>query len=128
MKPKTLLSSLITGTAWVIFCLTANTQTMPQIVRAQFLEIVPQIDGVPEPEVASLTTFALNPGDASSGDMHSGFAKAGFRLAYGTSFLYIYAEVTSDSLIFRDRGYQNGDGMLVVIGKPGQGGTPTREF
>ncbi|HTX88316.1 MAG TPA: hypothetical protein VMC08_04950 [Bacteroidales bacterium] len=53
---------------------------------------------------------------------------ATFRIGYGTDFLYIRAEIVSDSLIFRDRGYQNGDGMIVVIARPAPGDEPSREF
>lgn len=100
----------------------------PAQVHVPFLESAPEIDGFPDPEVISLSAVALNAGDQGTESMQGSSQKADVRLAYGTSFLYIYAEIAADSLVFRDRGYQNGDGMLVVIGKPGRGGTPSREF
>ncbi len=53
---------------------------------------------------------------------------AGFRLAYGTDFLYIMLEIEKEKFVCRDRGYQNGDGMLLLLGtlKPGQ--KTTNEF
>ena len=90
-------------------------------VHVSFMESAPEIDGIPDPEVISLSAITLDPEGKGSGSMQGSGMQADFRLAYGTSFLYIYAEIASDSLVFRDRGYQNGDGMLVVIGKPDPG-------
>jgi len=51
-----------------------------------------------------------------------------FRMAYGTSFLYIYIEAEASKLTYRDRAYQNGDGFVVTIAKPMPNNAPADEF
>ncbi|MGC9470631.1 MAG: prolyl oligopeptidase family serine peptidase [Bacteroidales bacterium] len=53
---------------------------------------------------------------------------AGYYLAHNEKFLYLYLEAHADSLIVRDRGYQNGDGFHFLIGKPQKNNEPTDEF
>ncbi len=54
--------------------------------------------------------------------------EAGYRLAYGTEFLYVYIEIDQPALAARDRGYQNGDGCHLVLSLPRPGGAPSGEF
>jgi predicted esterase len=106
-------SSLIIVVFLIIFRGLAQNSTPP--LKVCFMESAPEIDGIADPSTDLLPVYNLTPAGT-------------FRIAYGTGFLYIYAEVPGDSLLFRDRGYQNGDGMIVVIGRPGAGDLPTREF
>jgi len=53
---------------------------------------------------------------------------ASYFLGYNSEYLYIYIEADGDSLVLRDRGYQNGDGFHLTIGKPGADGAESREF
>lgn len=53
---------------------------------------------------------------------------ASYFLGYNSEFLYIYIEADGDSLVLRDRGYQNGDGFHLTIGKPDSDGSDTDEF
>lgn len=53
---------------------------------------------------------------------------ASYRLAYGTDYLYVCIETPGDSLVFRDRAYQNGDGFALLIGAARPDGEPTDEF
>lgn len=50
-----------------------------------------------------------------------------YKLAYDYRHLYVIIEVDCDSIIIRDRAYQNGDGFHIVIAKP-DSGKPTDEF
>ena len=54
--------------------------------------------------------------------------EVGFRLAYGTEFLYLYIEVAQPALAARDRGYQNGDGCHLVLSLPRPGDAPSEQF
>lgn len=54
--------------------------------------------------------------------------EASFRIGYGSSFLYLYVEAEAESLTYRDRAYQFGDGFSMVIARPMPDGTPTEEF
>lgn len=51
-----------------------------------------------------------------------------YRLAYGTHFFYVFIEVETTQLQFRDRAYQNGDGFHMMLGIPREGDAPTDEF
>jgi len=51
-----------------------------------------------------------------------------FRLAYGTDFFYVWIETGGDSLVHRDRAYQNGDGFALLLGAARENGEPTDEF
>ena len=55
-------------------------------------------------------------------------ADASYRLAYGTSFLYVLIQVPGDQITCRDRGYQNGDGFVVVLAKPKPDLAPSYEY
>lgn len=53
---------------------------------------------------------------------------AGYYLAYDSRNFYLYIEAEGDSITFRDRAYQNGDGFHMMLGKPQTDGSPTDEF
>jgi predicted esterase len=54
--------------------------------------------------------------------------EASYRVGYGPSFLYLYVEAEAESLTYRDRAYQFGDGFSMVIARPRPDGSPTEEF
>jgi predicted esterase len=92
---------------------------MPQPVlqpAVDFLEQVPDIDGRLDDELSGLArrTFAVlvkdNPANPDT--------KGDYRLAYGSDFLYLYIDVEAERLITRDRGYQNGDGFILILNRP----------
>ncbi len=91
-----------------------------------FIEHPPEIDGkldlglriIPEREF----------GRTISTDDRSRAADAAYRLAYGAEFLYLYIEVEADTIISRDRAYQNGDGFHIAITASCYGGRRTDEF
>lgn len=41
-----------------------------------------------------------------------------YKIAYNHSFLYLFIEMDTEELIVRDRGYQNGDGFLLLLNSP----------
>ena len=50
-----------------------------------------------------------------------------YKIAYGYEFLYLLIDTDCDSIVYRDRAYQNGDGFHLVIAKP-DSGRPADEF
>jgi len=92
----------------------------------QFLEYTPTVDGLLDDRLSHLTV--RNYTRMIRDEFNDAFPKANYRLAYGTDFFYVYIEVEADSLIFRDRAYQMGDGFHMVIAKPRSDGSPTEEF
>ncbi|MCF6240833.1 MAG: M48 family metalloprotease, partial [Bacteroidales bacterium] len=51
-----------------------------------------------------------------------------YRIAYGANFFYVFMEATADSLTYRDRAYQNGDGFQRLLAKPQVDKQTTGEF
>lgn len=51
-----------------------------------------------------------------------------YLLGYNSTFLYIYIEAGADEIIHRDRGYQNGDGFHLTIGRAHDNHADTDEF
>jgi len=49
-------------------------------------------------------------------------------VAYLAGYFYLYIEVEKDTLVCRDRGYQNGDGFHMVLAIPRDDGEPSDEF
>ena len=48
--------------------------------------------------------------------------------AYNSEYLYLYIETNADSIIRRDRAYQNGDGFHLMLGERQNDDEPTDEF
>ncbi len=92
----------------------------------QFLEHPPLIDGVLDSNLFELSVrgFTRMVRDEYEGTI----PEANYRLAYGTDFFYVYIEAEADSLTYRDRAYQMGDGFHMVIAMPRPDGKPTEEF
>jgi predicted esterase len=81
-----------------------------------FLEKEPAVDGRLDEELSGLArrSFAvlakMNPANPDT--------QADYRLGYGSDFLYLFVEVEAEQLVCRDRGYQNGDGFILVLNRP----------
>ncbi len=56
------------------------------------------------------------------------FREANYRIAYTVDFLYLYLEGKADSIICKDRGYQNGDGAVFLLADGTEGGKLTNRF
>jgi len=96
------------------------------LVTASFLQVEPVIDGCLTPEKEALPArpfdHLLEPAPGSApGD-------ATLRLAYGASFLYVLVQHRGDRFTCRDRGYQNGDGLVVVLARPRPDRGPSDEY
>ncbi len=94
--------------------------------QIKFLEMSPAIDGRLDSGLRVLEKRNFNFID--SNDASGAAVNISYRLAYGTEFFYIYIEVDSDTVIYRDRGYQNGDGLHLVFADPRADGKSSDEF
>ncbi|HUU46689.1 MAG TPA: prolyl oligopeptidase family serine peptidase [Acidobacteriota bacterium] len=92
----------------------------------QFLEQAPAIDGVLDNDLSHLTVRGFT--RTIRHEFDGPIPEVSYRLAYGTDFLYAYVEAQADSLTYRDRAYQNGDGFHMVLAVPRPDNEPTEEF
>lgn len=112
------------GWRWMglaLVCMAGMAGTLPRPLSVPFLERAPKIDGVLDEALAGLPAFTLRPPEAGS-------ARVQARLAYGADFLYVQVEAAQDEVRCRDRAYQNGDGVLLVLATPAPGGAPAEAF
>jgi predicted esterase len=108
---------------WVVDTRTDIPKASEQEVG--FLEETPVIDGfldaplrsLPVRQFAVISRYQADP-----------VIPITYRIAYGTEFLYVYIEAAADHLTYRDRAFQNGDGFLLLLGKPQPKNEPTDEF
>jgi predicted esterase len=91
-----------------------------------YLSQAPAIDGVLDAALRDLPVRSFTLVEKSSAD--NPVVPLSYRLAYGAQFLYVYIEVEAESLTYRDRAYQNGDGFALVLTHPAPGNAPTEEF
>ncbi len=94
-------------------------------ISVPYLENPPAIDGLPDTATNAIRwrDFAYT----EKSDEHNQDVEVRYKLAYGYTFLYLIIESKSESIIHRDRAYQNGDGFHMVIAKP-EASMPTDEF
>lgn len=90
-----------------------------------FLENLPVIDGLPDDSLSRIEWQSF-PYSERSNDSNPDIASR-YKMAYTLNYLYLLIETESDSIIYRDRAYQNGDGFHLVIAKP-DSGKATDEF
>jgi len=116
-------STSICTAQWVVDTI-AN---VPEISKQEvdFISEIPQIDGVLDKNLESLPVRQFSLIARIKTDVAVPIT---YRIAYGTEFLYVYVKAKSEHLTYRDRAYQNGDGFLVLIGKPQPDNQPTDEF
>lgn len=107
--------------------LTEKRDNVPAVSEQEvnFLTAAPAIDGVLD---RGLETLPARQFGLVFRDGRDEAVPVTYRIAYGTEFLYVYLEAKAEHLTFRDRAYQNGDGFLVLIGRPQPGGEATDEF
>ncbi len=115
-----LFSSLSTHAQQTIF----RDTTPHQSVR--YLPDAPKIDGRLDMEVADLPVHQF--GVIEKTDSTAPTDEVTYRMAYSGDFLYLYIEAPAKQITYRDRGYQNGDGFIVVISSVDPKMKPTREF
>ncbi len=94
-------------------------------VAISFLATQPVVDGLPDASLAHLPWRELTPSDGAAGG--AGLPRVRSTMAYGPSYLYLLIESEGETIVVRDRAYQNGDGFHLVIARPDTG-TVTREF
>ena len=107
-----LLAVLLVFTAYMYLKLRNNNEPLsPEI---SFIADYPLVDGVLDEKLKDFLPkrefeykFNLN--------MFKGPAGSSYRMAYGTDFIYLYIEAKADSFICRNRGYQNGDGLILTL-------------
>ncbi len=106
---------------------TISLSKTPNILEPEitFLEKTPTIDGILDNDLDKLPTRLFETIWKIKKDS---IVTVRYKMGYGTGFLYIYIEADADSLIFRDRAYQNGDGFILLIAKPQPNNEPTDEF
>jgi predicted esterase len=102
-------------------------ESLDKAVRAEvnFLENTPVIDGKLDENLSYLPVRYFCLASKNKGDK---LTPINFRIAYGTSFLYVYIEADAPNLTYRDRAYQNGDGFVVTIAKPKPNNEPADEY
>ncbi|HDR89370.1 MAG TPA: hypothetical protein ENN63_07060 [Bacteroidetes bacterium] len=110
----------------LIFLLIINSRIVPGQDTVPYLFKAPVIDGYADEGLPGfrLTDFQI----VSKSHRKNPDAEAGYYLAHNEKILYLYIEANSNSIVIRDRGYQNGDGFHLLIGKPQENNAPTDEF
>lgn len=91
-----------------------------------FLARAPRIDGLLDESLAALPARPLPPPERSAAENPA--TEATFRLAWGAGFLWLHVESPGEALAFRDRAFQNGDGLHLVLALPRPDGAPSTEF
>lgn len=86
-----------------------------------FLTAPPRIDGELDPSLRQLPKRDFNYAIRSGPEL--AIRKPSYRVAYGTSFFYLFITLEAEHLKVRDRAYQNGDGVVLVLAP----GTASRE-
>lgn len=112
-----------TGT-FLIF-LTLSVFGQQPVLNIPFVENLPVIDGLPD-ESLSRIAWQSFPYSEKSNNSNLDFTTR-YKLAYSLNCLYLLIETEGDSIVYRDRAYQNGDGFHLVIARP-DSGKATDEF
>lgn len=94
-------------------------------VRVPFRTDLPAIDGLLDDDLRSLPSLDLVP---LAGQSLQGRRPPRVRLAYGADFLYLFVDVDAERFLARDRAYQNGDGVVVVLATTPPNDSPAEAF
>ena len=94
--------------------------------QVKFLENVPPAGNMPDKSLLDLPARKFNDIESTNDSLKP--EQANYRIEYGMDFLYVLIEVNSDSVIYRDRAYQNGDGFIITIAKPKPDNDTADEF
>ncbi|HSK10333.1 MAG TPA: prolyl oligopeptidase family serine peptidase [Vicinamibacterales bacterium] len=119
-------SRLALGTVIVASLAAGRASAQPPPVPVRYVAAAPTIDGTLDPHLAHLPSNPLAPiaNPAAAGGVRS----PEYRIGYGVDFLYVFVEIDTAALATRDRAYQNGDGVILVVASPRPGGEATDEF
>ncbi|MBN2135980.1 MAG: hypothetical protein JW737_09635, partial [Acidobacteria bacterium] len=91
-----------------------------------YITEAPIIDGTIDPQVKELPERKFN--YIFVDDSKRKPVEISYRIAYGAEFLYLFIDVQSNELVTRDRSYQNGDGLLIMINTPAVPGNKPTEY
>jgi predicted esterase len=91
-----------------------------------FLYETPHMDGVLDKSISQNNLISFPDIYKSNNEISDIDVK--YLIGYNSEFLYIYIEAHADKITYRDRGYQNGDGFHLTIGKANDDGSETDEF
>lgn len=117
MKMKIILGLILS-----LICIISFGQTKETSVP--FLRTLPIIDGLPDNgSISDWRDFSF----IKKSNEQNNDVGVRYKLGYNYTYFYFLVEASSDSIIYRDRAYQNGDGFHLVIAKP-DSGMPTDEF
>lgn len=113
---------LIVGMILTFLSITSFGQTIE--MNIPFFETPLVIDGFPDEGLSALKwqNFSV----AKTNKQNKDFTLR-YKMGYNHNYLYLLIETSSDTIIYRDRAYQNGDGFHLVIAKP-DSCKPTDEF
>jgi hypothetical protein len=129
MKKFLFIALLVIAEASVCFSqwVVDTVANVPNISEQEinFLSQIPVIDGVIDKQLETLPVRQFGIISRKKTDTA---VPISYRIAYGTEFLYLYIEAEAEHLTYRDRAFQNGDGFLLLIGKPQQDNQATDEF
>ncbi|MBU8893802.1 MAG: hypothetical protein KOO66_13565, partial [Bacteroidales bacterium] len=103
-----------------------KSQEKPITPEVNYIQNIPNIDGILDENLQSLPVRKLKKKFDIS--LLNNLKKANYRIAYTVDYLYIYVEGQADSLICRDRGYQNGDGFIFLLADGTQEEKFTNDF
>lgn len=107
---------------WLLAAVTVSSQ---DLLNIPFLKNMPVIDGIPDSNQESMEWRDFSYIEKTN-DQNRDFSVR-YKTAYNYTHLYLLMETDGDSIVYRDRAYQNGDGFHMVIAKP-NGNKPTDEF
>lgn len=112
--------------ALIYFPITLQAQNGFLKQEVNYLSSAPIIDGKLDNNLVFLEPreFLVN----QKSNENNPVIKVNYRLAYGVDFFYVYIELESDRLVYRDRAFQNGDGFHMVLAKPNPDDQPSDEF
>lgn len=102
----------------VLFLLAARLLVAGAPLTIPFLKAAPKVDGRLDAGLEHLPAHRL---EGPQSEVEA-------RLAYGQDFLYVHVRSPQASLHCRDRAYQNGDGLILVVAVPAADGSPSSRF
>lgn len=102
----------------IIFLFLSNIAVFGQsnVVNIPYLEKLPIINGLPDEGVNVLGWRDFS--RITKTNEHNNDFDIRYKIGYNHTYLYLLIESNSDSIIYRDRAYQNGDGFHFVVAKP----------
>lgn len=90
-------------------------------LRVPWLPSPPKVEGSLDPALAGCPEVELKAADGAAGAVR-------LRLGADAEALHLHLRSDQRTLACRDRAYQNGDGLILVLATPEAGGGPSRRF